>query len=67
MPNFNGTGPEGNGPLTGRRKGNCRDKESLQIYEDDTKQTRYGQGNGSKKRGRKLGRGHDGNRKLDKI
>lgn len=67
MPNFYGTGTEEKGPLTGRGKGNCLDKESLQKYEDDTKQIRYGQGNGSKKRGRKLGRGYGDNRKLDLI
>lgn len=35
MPNLDGTGPEGRGSLTGRRRGRCRDdkkiKPNLQI------------------------------------
>ncbi len=27
MPNLDGTGPVGNGPMTGRRKGNCSQNE----------------------------------------
>jgi hypothetical protein len=31
MPNLDGTGPQGKGPLTGRRRGRCRDKESEKL------------------------------------
>ena len=30
MPRFDGTGPEGKGPLTGRKKGKCKDVEKKQ-------------------------------------
>ncbi len=40
MPGRDKTGPEGNGPLTGRRLGPCNDKEN----NEDT--TRYGNGRG---------------------
>lgn len=41
MPGFNGTGPEGEGPLTGRRQGRCReeDQETTQL-EDSSKRRR---------------------------
>ena len=29
MPNLNGTGPEGKGPLTGRKRGRCRDNKKI--------------------------------------
>ena len=30
MPNFNGTGPQGQGAMTGRKRGRCRDTETTQ-------------------------------------
>lgn len=47
MPNQDGTGPQGKGPLTGRRMGTCEDAEPLQ-------QRGLGQGRGF---GPGLGRG----------
>jgi hypothetical protein len=34
MPNFDGTGPRGNGPKTGRGLGNCLNKNSTSKTED---------------------------------
>ncbi len=31
MPNFDGTGPMGQGAMTGRRRGRCRDNQTIQI------------------------------------
>jgi Family of unknown function (DUF5320) len=31
MPNFDGTGPSGQGPLTGRRRGRCRDDKKIKL------------------------------------
>ncbi len=45
MPNFDGTGPSGRGPLTGRGMGNCEDRADRQ---------RLGQGRGF---GQGFGRG----------
>ncbi|WP_340112284.1 DUF5320 domain-containing protein [Maribellus mangrovi] len=38
MPGFNGTGPKGEGPLTGRRQGRCReeDQETTQLEDNST-------------------------------
>lgn len=30
MPNLDGTGPNGEGPMTGRGRGKCQDKEPVQ-------------------------------------
>jgi hypothetical protein len=37
MPRFDRTGPQGKGPKTGRRLGNCDDKESPQSKPDQNK------------------------------
>jgi hypothetical protein len=60
MPNFDGTGPEGRGPLTGRRRGRCRDEktnqtEKLDIQTDSTGKSIFGFG---RSRGRRRGQGN---------
>jgi len=47
MPNLNGTGPQGKGPLTGRRRGRCRDTQKTLIEKPENesaedKGIRYG-------------------------
>jgi hypothetical protein len=48
MPNLNGKGPFGEGPMTGRGRGRCRKKESNQSEKPDSqsnsedKETSYG-------------------------
>ena len=37
MPDFNGTGPSGKGPLTGRKRGKCRGSLSEKNKEEDDK------------------------------
>jgi Family of unknown function (DUF5320) len=49
MPDFDGTGPLGEGPLTGRRKGRCRGSKSKQNEqqknpESKTNETGFGKG-----------------------
>ena len=39
MPGFDGTGPEGKGPKTGRRRGNCDDNKSSQSRPDPNKES----------------------------
>ncbi len=52
MPRLNGTGPEGKGPMTGRKMGNC------QFNNDDNNQNDFGRGQGcGRGRGRGCGRG----------
>ena len=36
MPNLDGTGPEGRGPLTGRKRGRCVDKKNTEQQIDLT-------------------------------
>lgn len=63
MPNLNGTGPKGKGPLTGRRMGRCRDKDSSTKESTERDDFVYGRGRGGKPRGgfgfggRRRGRG----------
>ena len=45
MPNKDGTGPNGNGPKTGRQMGNCEGKEPQELPRG------RGQGRGFGKRG----------------
>lgn len=52
MPNLDGTGPEGKGPMTGRRRGKCRDSEKNR----DQNKNEYGMGRGRRGRG-SFGRG----------
>jgi len=56
MPNVNGTGPKGQGAMTGKRRGRCRvsqptqtDKSEIQTAEN--KDIVYGVGRGGKPRG----------------
>jgi hypothetical protein len=56
MPNFDETGPIGQGAMTGRRRGHCRDTQTKQI-ENTENQTAiknnivYGLGRGGRPRG----------------
>ncbi|MHB8871483.1 MAG: DUF5320 domain-containing protein [Candidatus Doudnabacteria bacterium] len=56
MPNFDRTGPQGQGPMTGRKRGRCRDTQTSQS-EKTTEQTAenkevvYGLGRGGRPRG----------------
>ncbi|MBK7630327.1 MAG: DUF5320 domain-containing protein [Ignavibacteriales bacterium] len=54
MPNLDGTGPQGQGALKGRRRGKCRDTEKGVTKDQSTenKEVVYGLGRG--------GRPHDG-------
>ncbi len=58
MPNFDGTGPQGQGPLTGRGRGHCRDiktsqteKSEAAIENAENKEVIYGLGRGGRPRG----------------
>jgi hypothetical protein len=37
MPNFDGTGPQGQGAMTGRKRGRCRDKQTTKTEKSETK------------------------------
>lgn len=63
MPDLDGTGPLGKGPLTGRRRGRCGKSKSKQNEEpvvpnSDAGDTGFGRGrrNSSKGHGRREGR-----------
>jgi hypothetical protein len=62
MPNFDGTGPQGKGSLTGRRRGRCRDNENSnqQDQSAENKEIIYGIGLGGSPRGGGLGQGRKG-------
>ena len=56
MPNFDGTGPQGQGAMTGRRRGRCSDEQKTQVEKPDsqsaeTKDIVYGLGRGGRPRG----------------
>ncbi|MBA4312346.1 MAG: hypothetical protein C0417_06925 [Chlorobiaceae bacterium] len=56
MPNLDRTGPNNQGPMTGRKRGRCRDTESVQNVktESQSKETNeviYGVGRGGRPRG----------------
>ena len=52
MPNLDGTGPQGQGPLTGRRRGRCRDSEKSESKRNDEKRdVIIGLGRGGRPRG----------------
>ena len=56
MPNLNGTGPQGQGAMTGRRRGRCKDTQSTQTEKSENqaaekKEVVYGLGRGGKPRG----------------
>lgn len=47
MPNFDGTGPQGQGPLTGRKRGRCKNPKRT----DQNGEIIYGRGRGGRTRG----------------
>ena len=56
MPNFDGTGPQGQGAMTGRRRGRCQDTQTTQIEKSENriaenKDAVYGLGRGGRPRG----------------
>jgi hypothetical protein len=65
MPNLDGTGPLGQGKMTGRRRGRCRDKQTTQTEKSENEyvennESDYGLGRKGRSRGGGRGRGHDG-------
>jgi hypothetical protein len=68
MPNLNGTGPGGQGPMTGRRRGRCFNKQSVQglrteSRSDEIKEVVYGVGRGGRPRGCGQGNCYGGNKR----
>ena len=53
MPNLDGTGPQGQGPLSGRKRGRCRgnEKTDSQNQSAENKEVIYGLGRGGRPRG----------------
>ena len=56
MPNLDGTGPQGQGKMTGRRRGRCSDTESKQNEKTENQNVEnnnivYGIGRGGRPRG----------------
>jgi len=56
MPNFNGTGPQGEGAMTGRKRGRCKETKTIQTEKitdqsAENKEVVYGLGRGGKPRG----------------
>jgi hypothetical protein len=56
MPNFDRTGPQGQGAMTGRRRGRCNDTKTTQTEKSteqsaDNKEVVYGLGRGGRPRG----------------
>jgi hypothetical protein len=65
MPNLDRTGPFGQGPLTGRRRGRCVNTNITQIVNpetkpEETKEIIYGVGRGGRPRGGGKGYCHGG-------
>lgn len=68
MPNLNGTGPRGQGAMTGRKRGRRRATEASQVEKSETRAAEnkdlvYGVGRGGRPRGGGLGNCHGGKRK----
>lgn len=60
MPNLDGTGPQGQGSMTGRRRGRCRDSENSnqQNQSNENKEIVSGLGRGGRsQRGGAFGKG----------
>ena len=62
MPNFDGTGPKGQGAMSGRKKGRCKDTKTKQTEKSEIKSTENeevaaGLGRGGKPRGGGKGKG----------
>ena len=53
MPNFDGTGPQGQGPLSGRKRGRCigMEKADTQNQSSENKEVIFGLGRGGRPRG----------------
>ena len=56
MPNFDGTGPQGQGAMTGRKRGRCNDTKTTSTEKTteqtvENKEVVYGLGRGGKPRG----------------
>lgn len=51
MPGFDRTGPAGSGPLTGRKRGRCRDNENRAESISEKNQEILGVGRGGRARG----------------
>lgn len=56
MPNFDRTGPQGQGSMTGRKRGRCKDTQTTQTEKSteqtaDNKEVVYGLGRGGRPRG----------------
>ncbi len=66
MPNLNGTGPQGQGPMTGGRRGRCRNLQSQNIQTakqtEETKEV-LGVGRGGRPRGGGQGNSYGGNKR----
>ena len=68
MPNFNGTGPNGQGPMTRRKRGRCRVNQTAQIQNSESqtpenKEIVYGVGRGGRPRGGGQGNCYGGNKR----
>ena len=62
MPNFDGTGPQGQGAMTGRKKGRCNITKTTQTEKSteqsaENKEVANGLGRGGKPRGGGKGQG----------
>jgi len=62
MPNLNGTGPKGQGAMSGRKKGRCKDTKTKQTEKSENQSTENkedaaGLGHGGKPRGGGKGKG----------
>lgn len=53
MPNFDGTGPQGQGPLSGKKRGRCTgtEKADTENQSSENKEVIYGLGRGGRPRG----------------
>ncbi len=62
MPNLDGKGPQGKGPLSGRRRGHCRDNQTEKSGNKsiENEETGYEFGFGRKSRDSNRGRGRRG-------
>lgn len=73
MPNFDRTGPQGQGAMTGRKRGRCGDTKATQTENSieqsvENKEVVYGLGRGGKPRGcgglgNGRGQGHGGGKR----
>jgi hypothetical protein len=62
MPNLDGTGPQGKGTMSGRKKGRCKDTktpqtEKSEVQSTENKEDAAGVGRGGKPRGGGKGKG----------